>query len=54
LEDKKPAPRRFHSSILRNNELIIIGGCHGKYRSLKDVFKMDFNDFLINKKIRSL
>ena len=50
----RPSSRRFHSSVIRNEELIIIGGCHGKYRSLKDVYRMDFGEFLKSNDIKSL
>ena len=52
IEALKPCPRRFHTSVLRNDELIIIGGCHAKYRSLKDIYKMKFKEFLKTKDIK--
>ena len=45
-EKPKPCARRFHSSALINNQFLIIAGCHGKYRCLKDVYSLDLTPLL--------
>ena len=45
-QSTKPCARRFHSSVLINNELFIIGGCHTKYRPLTDIYSMDLSPFI--------
>ena len=37
----KPPGRRFHSSVMHNEQLVIIGGCFGRYRSLNDVWTIN-------------
>lgn len=37
----RPCGRRFHSSAVIGNQFFIIGGCHGKYRCLSDVYSLD-------------
>jgi len=37
----RPCARRFHSSAMVGNRFYIIGGCHGKYRCLSDVYSID-------------
>ena len=48
ITNTKPKPRRFHTSILRGNQLIIIGGCYDKYINLNDIYYIDFSSFLQN------
>lgn len=42
----KPCARRFHSSAKIGNELFIVGGCHGKYRCLSDIFSLDLTPLI--------
>jgi hypothetical protein len=44
----KPCARRFHTSVVLGNSFYVIGGCHGKYRCLSDIWSVDFTDFLEN------
>ena len=42
----KPSERRFHASCQRNNELVVVGGCKGKYDTIQDIYTMKFDEFL--------
>jgi hypothetical protein len=42
----KPCARRFHSSAMMKTEMIVIGGCHSRYRSLNDVYSLDLKPLL--------
>ena len=48
MDKNKPRPcgRRFHSSAVIGNEFYIIGGCHGKYRCLSDVYSLDLTPLI--------
>lgn len=48
IDKNKPRPcgRRFHSSAVIGNQFFIIGGCHGKYRCLSDVFSLDLTPLI--------
>ncbi len=42
----RPCGRRFHSSAVIGNQFFVIGGCHGKYRCLSDVYSLDLTPLL--------
>lgn len=44
----RPCARRFHSSAVIDNEFFVIGGCHGKYRCLSDVYSLNLTPLLKN------
>ena len=50
----RPCARRFHSSASIGNEFFIIGGCHGKYRCLSDVYSLDMTPLLKGEPVESL
>ena len=39
----KPAGRRFHSSLLIKDQMVIVGGCFARYRSLNDVWSINLS-----------
>ena len=50
----RPCARRFHSSVRIGNQFFIIGGCHGKYRCLSDIYSLDLTPLLENGDIENL
>jgi hypothetical protein len=46
--------RKFSSSFLHNNKVFVVGGCSGKYESLKDNISMDFKEFLATGNVKYL
>ena len=50
----RPCARRFHSSAIIGNQFFIIGGCHGKYRCLSDVYSIDLTPLIERGQIENL
>lgn len=50
----RPCARRFHSSALMGTQFFVIGGCHGKYRCLSDVYSLNLAPLLEGKGVESL
>ena len=44
--DIKPCARRFHASCIVDSKLYIMGGCHGKYKCLGDLYCLDISKLL--------
>ena len=40
----KPCARRFHTSVFLGKEFYVIAGCHGKYRSMGDIWRVDLSE----------
>ena len=46
IMDTKPCPRRFHASCTVGNKMYVMGGCHGKYNCLGDLYCLDLQPLL--------
>ena len=42
----RPCARRFHTSVLLNGYFYVIAGCHDKYRSMGDIWRIDLSRLL--------
>lgn len=45
-EKRRPCARRFHTSVVFNNEFYVLAGCYSKYRCLNDVWKVNLTSLL--------
>lgn len=49
-----PCPRRFHTSCLGGDKMYIMGGCHGKYNCLGDLYSLDLSEMVSSGKTSTL